>query len=103
MDMTPLFRVDAGTSMATPFIAGLVALLLEGDPRLDPPGVKAKLRQASAIPGRAPGTFDPKWGFGLVDANQGELAFRLRACTLKRREERGGRQTGPVYALGGIP
>jgi subtilisin family serine protease len=44
------FRVMAGTSMATPFVVGLVALLLERDPGLDPNGVRAKLRSNSAIP-----------------------------------------------------
>jgi hypothetical protein len=54
--------------MATPFISGLVALLLERDPTLDPAGVKALLRAHSSIPNRPGGTFDPKWGFGLIDA-----------------------------------
>jgi subtilisin family serine protease len=54
--------------MATPFVAGLVALLLEHDPQLDPDGIKQILRSISSIPGRPAGTFDPKWGYGLVDA-----------------------------------
>ncbi|MBI1743124.1 S8 family peptidase [Candidatus Acetothermia bacterium] len=62
------FRIMAGTSMATPFITGVVALLLERNPSLDPNGVKALLRANSAIPGRPAGTFDPKWGFGLINA-----------------------------------
>lgn len=62
-------RVMAGTSMATPFVSGLVALLLERDAGLDPVGVKALLRNASAIPGQPPGSFDAKWGHGLVDAS----------------------------------
>jgi subtilisin family serine protease len=65
--VTQDFRVNAGTSMATPFISGLVALLLQRDPNLDVIGVKALLRAHSAIPGQPPGTHDPKWGFGLVD------------------------------------
>jgi subtilisin family serine protease len=62
------FRVMAGTSMATPFVVGLVALLLERDPELDPNGVRAKLRSNSAIPGKPAGSYDTKWGFGLIDA-----------------------------------
>jgi subtilisin family serine protease len=64
----PSFRVNAGTSMACPFISGLVALLLQRDPTLDPAAAKALLQANSAIPGAAAGAFDPKWGFGLVDA-----------------------------------
>ena len=54
--------------MATPFVSGLVALLLEHDPSLDPNGLRTRLLSNSAIPGRAPGTFDTKWGHGLIDA-----------------------------------
>lgn len=64
------YRVSAGTSLATPFITGIVALLLERDGTLDPDGVKALLRANSSIPGQPAGTFDPKWGFGRIDAQR---------------------------------
>jgi subtilisin family serine protease len=60
--------VMAGTSMATPFIAGLTALLLERDPKLDPAGVKALYQANSAVPGKPPRTWDAQWGHGLIDA-----------------------------------
>jgi subtilisin family serine protease len=62
------FLVMAGTSMATPFTTGIVALLLERNRKLDPNGVKALLRANSAISTKPAGTFDTKWGFGLIDA-----------------------------------
>ncbi len=55
--------------MAAPFITGVVALLLQDNRTLDPQQVKAFLRQHSLIPGsdQLAGTFDPKWGFGLIN------------------------------------
>ncbi len=67
------FRVDAGTSMAAPYITGLIALLLERDGMLDPAAIKALLQANSSIPNPAGGTFpvgtfNEQWGFGLIDA-----------------------------------
>jgi subtilisin family serine protease len=61
------FVAMAGTSMATPFVTGLVALLLQRDPKLDPETIKDLFRANSSIPGKPSGTFDKKWGFGLID------------------------------------
>jgi subtilisin family serine protease len=59
---------NAGTSMATPFVAGVIALLLQRDRNLTPEAAKALLQQSSQIPGKPEGTFDPKWGYGLMNA-----------------------------------
>jgi subtilisin family serine protease len=61
-------RMMRGTSMATPFITGIVALLLERNKTLDPARVKTLLRNNSTIPGKPAGNFDPNWGFGLINA-----------------------------------
>ena len=63
-------RMMAGTSMATPFITGIVALLLERDNNLDPNGVKSILHANARIPGHPQNTFDTKWGHGLIDMSQ---------------------------------
>jgi subtilisin family serine protease len=60
--------VMAGTSMSSPFVAGLVALMLQRRPDLTPEQAKDMLKAAARIPGQPPGAFDRKWGFGLVDA-----------------------------------
>jgi len=62
------FIAMAGTSMATPFVTGLVALLLQRDSQLDPATLKDLLRKNSAIPGKPAGTFDEKWGYGVINA-----------------------------------
>jgi subtilisin family serine protease len=66
--VSPGFRVNAGTSMACPFITGLIALLLQDNPLLDAALVKSLLQTQSRIPGKAAGAFDNHWGFGLIDA-----------------------------------
>jgi subtilisin family serine protease len=64
-----LHVVEAGTSMATPLIAGLTALLLQRNKTLDPAGVKALLAPNSVIPGKPAGATDFQWGAGLIDAS----------------------------------
>jgi serine protease AprX len=56
----------SGTSMATPFVAGVVALGLEADPAATPAEVKQALHTSAQDAG-SPGA-DNEWGWGLVDA-----------------------------------
>lgn len=61
--------LEAGTSMAAPFISGVIALLLERKKNLTPAQVKKLLKANSSIPGKPAGSFDSKWGFGLLNCD----------------------------------
>jgi serine protease AprX len=73
----PFYTNMSGTSMATPHVAGIVALLLEAKPSLSPAQVKQILeRTATNMPGREP------WevGAGYVNAYAAvDYAFRSPA------------------------
>jgi serine protease AprX len=56
----------SGTSMATPYVAGVAALAVQAAPAASPAAVKAAL-EATARDRGAPGK-DDEWGAGLVDA-----------------------------------
>ena len=62
------YAVMAGTSMAAPFVTGLVALLLQRNPHLDPPAVKALLK-ANCVWNGTVSNFHPKRGSGVIDTN----------------------------------
>ncbi|HOU90032.1 MAG TPA: S8 family serine peptidase, partial [Polyangiaceae bacterium] len=67
------YAIGAGTSQASPAAAGVIALLLERDPSLDPDAVRGLLRATSRLPeGVAPD--GPDWGVGLLDARAALLS-----------------------------
>ena len=61
----PFYTQISGTSMATPFIAGTVALMLDADPTLTPDQIKSILMQTAS---RMPGYEDYEVGAGFVNA-----------------------------------
>jgi len=65
------FARFSGTSMSSPAVAGIVALLLEADPTLSPAGVK-ELLKATARTDQHTGTIpvegSTRWGMGKVNA-----------------------------------
>ncbi len=62
---TASYEVKDGTSMASPFVAGLAALLRDAQPTWTPAQVKGAVTGTARDVG-APGA-DPEWGAGLVD------------------------------------
>ena len=67
------YEAKDGTSMATPLVSGVVALMLEADPDLTPEEVKTYLRDSSEQRGQvADSDISPRWnetyGFGIIDA-----------------------------------
>ena len=75
-----------GTSMATPLVSGVVALMLQADSSLKPMEVKDILRNSSEQKGSAsePSVSDrwnDEWGFGLMDASCAVDTVLGRACS----------------------
>jgi len=63
--MIPFYTQISGTSMATPYTAGVVALLLDADPTLTPDEIKQILIDTAS---RMPGYEDYEVGAGFINA-----------------------------------
>ncbi len=64
------FSVKSGTSMATPHIAGALALLLDHESNWEPAALKALLLNSTLNASPAPTTPGSSWGFGAADLSQ---------------------------------
>ena len=65
--LAPVRVRKTGTSMSAPHVAGVVALMLEKQPRLSATQIR-KIVIAAARPPTAVSPFDNGWGFGKLDA-----------------------------------
>jgi serine protease AprX len=63
--MIPFYTQISGTSMATPFVAGVVALMLDADPTLAPEEIRQILTETAT---KMPGYEDYEVGAGYINA-----------------------------------
>ena len=75
-----------GTSMATPLVSGVVALMLQAESSLTPEEIKDILRNSSEQRGSASQSdvsdrWNTKWGFGLMDGSCAVDMALERTCT----------------------
>lgn len=63
------WAADRGTSMSSPFVAGVIALWLQADPTLTTPDVKQILSETALTPTVDPTS--PRWGGGVLNASDG--------------------------------
>lgn len=78
-DPDPFHRILAGTSMATPHVAGVVALMLQYAPTLQTLEISRILRETARLDNYTRILTDgsPVWGFGKADARTATGLFRL--------------------------
>lgn len=74
----PVVSANSGTSFASPFAAGVAALVLSLQPELDPDGLAHLLREGAVDWG--PAGLDVDYGFGSLDAAQAVLVASASAA-----------------------
>ncbi|HUR97063.1 MAG TPA: S8 family serine peptidase [Pyrinomonadaceae bacterium] len=82
--MIPFYTQMSGTSMATPFTAGVVALMLDADPTLTPDEIKQILIDTAT---RMPGYADHEVGAGYINAHAAvDKVFNRNKAYTNRQE-----------------
>ena len=76
------YEMLSGTSIATAHVSGVVALLLEHDPNIDPKTIARLLKRSSRDLG--PRGTDPDFGAGLIDAYKALKARQARTGIISR-------------------
>jgi subtilisin family serine protease len=56
-----------GTSMAAPFVSGVIALMLQREPKLDPTEIKRRLRATARRDGITGRVWHQGFGYGRID------------------------------------
>ncbi|MFK7893252.1 MAG: S8 family serine peptidase [Granulosicoccus sp.] len=56
-----------GTSMATPFVTGVIALMLQKEPNLAPDDIQLRLRATARRDGDTGAVWNPGFGYGKID------------------------------------
>lgn len=82
-DPDAFHRILSGTSMATPHVAGIIALMLQYDSHLKATDIPGILRQTARLDADT-GVLtngSPVWGFGKIDARTATGFFRLTLVT----------------------
>lgn len=82
--MLPFYTQMSGTSMATPFTAGVVALMLDADPTLTPDEIKQILIDTAT---RMPGYQDHEVGGGYINAHAAVDKVFNRGKAYSNRQE----------------
>lgn len=80
------WRVMSGTSMATPCVAGIVALWLQANPQLSPDDIKEIIKETSIKPEEGMEYPNNTYGYGLIDAYYGIQKILYDATGIKRIE-----------------
>jgi subtilisin family serine protease len=62
------YVIEQGTSMASPHVAGLVALMLQAKPTLTPAEIRTKINGTAVKDGLTGASASAQWGHGKVDA-----------------------------------
>lgn len=82
-DPDSFHRVLSGTSMATPHVVGLIALMLQYNPNLQATTISQTLKETARLDGFTGmiSVGSPSWGFGKIDSRTATGYYRVTLVT----------------------